>query len=131
MVVHELIRRLLVKPITNKFPAKYLPRSVNGFLEKVSSGKAKIIPPIPTPPNFRGKLQYDRESCRGCGVCVRVCPADAIELKKEEKKIKIYISRCAFCGQCVDACPFGSLSMDPEQFMLSDYDRLSPNLVVE
>ena len=118
------------KPFTNKFPAKYQPSSTTNFLKAVEEGKASIIPPVPTPENFRGKIQYDRESCIGCNLCVKVCPSNAIEPKPEEKKIRIYLARCTFCSQCNDVCPKNCLTMSNE-FLLSDVDKYSKDLIVE
>lgn len=47
----------------------------------------------------------DGERCDFCGVCVGVCPADAIELR--ESTILIDKERCILCGDCVDICPLG------------------------
>jgi len=130
MILKTLLSQLLTRPVTNRFPVKYMPKSVTGLLKKVEEGRAKIHPPIPVPERFRGKLAYDREKCIGCQLCIRVCPASVIKFKPEEKKIRIHVARCTFCSQCVDACPVGALSMS-EEFLLADYDRFSENLVVE
>jgi formate hydrogenlyase subunit 6/NADH:ubiquinone oxidoreductase subunit I len=118
------------KPWTNKFPAKYAPANTTKFLDDVAAGKAKIIPPVETPPNFRGKIQYDKEKCIGCKLCMKVCPCEAIEYKEKEKKIKIYLARCCFCSQCNDICPTNCLSMSNE-FLLAGADLYAKDLIVE
>ncbi len=130
MILKTLVSQLLSRPATNRFPAKYMPKSVTGFLAKVKEGKAGIHPPIPAPPKFRGKIAYEREKCIGCQLCIRVCPAKVIEFKPEEKKIRMYVARCTFCAQCVDACPVNALSLTSE-FLLASTDRLSKELIVE
>ena len=125
-----VVKQMFKKPWTNKFPAKYTPNSTTQFLKDVAAGKAKIIGPIETPPGFRGKIQYDKEKCIGCKLCLRVCPCNAIEFKPEEKKIKIYVARCCFCSQCNDICPVKCLSMSDE-FLLADTDKYSKDLIVE
>ena len=122
--------QMFKKPWTNKFPAKYAPSNTTKFLENVQAGKAKIIPPVETPPGFRGKIQYDKEKCIGCQLCLKVCPSEAIEFKPEEKKIKIYLARCTFCSQCNDICPTNCLSMSNE-FLLADSNLYSKDLIVE
>jgi formate hydrogenlyase subunit 6/NADH:ubiquinone oxidoreductase subunit I len=122
--------QMFKKPFTNKFPAKYAPASTTKFLENVGNGTASIIPPIETPEGFRGKIQYEKDKCTGCKLCMRVCPSGAIEYKEDEKKIKIYLARCTFCAQCNDVCPVKCLSMSDE-FLLADADKYSPDLIVE
>jgi len=128
-IVKVLLRQLLQTPATNKFPAKYAPKSTIQFLDKVKKGKLRLIPPIPVPPKFRGKILYDREKCTGCQLCLKVCPTKAIEFIPEEKKVKIFVARCCFCAQCNDICPTNALSMTDE-FLLSSYDKYADELVV-
>ena len=126
----ELVRQLFREPATNRFPAKYLPPTVTGFLKAVGEGKATIVPPVPIPPNFRGKITYKNDCCIGCGLCVKVCPSHAIELIPETKQIRVWVGQCIFCSQCTSICPKGGLSMGDE-FLLADEDRYSENLIVE
>jgi formate hydrogenlyase subunit 6/NADH:ubiquinone oxidoreductase subunit I len=95
----------------------------------VTKGEVKLIAPVPPPPNFRGKIAYDRENCTGCQQCYKICPTRAIEWLPEEKKVKIFISRCCFCAQCVDVCPVSTLAMT-EEFLLANYDKYADELVV-
>lgn len=125
-----LMKQLFQKPFTNKFPVKYAPKNVIALLQKVEKQEVKIVPPVTLPETFRGKLVYEKEKCTGCKLCIRVCPAKAIEFKEEEKKIRIYMGRCVFCSQCNDVCPVQCLHMSKE-FLLADTDRLSENLIVE
>ncbi len=126
----ELIKQLLSEPATNKFPAKYLPPSITEFLRQVGEGKVPLNPPVPIPPNFRGKLAYEREACTGCTLCARVCPSHAIDVLPETRRMRIWITQCIFCSQCTDACPKNGLHMT-EEFLLADEDRFSENLIVE
>jgi NAD(P)H-quinone oxidoreductase subunit I len=126
----EVLRQLFRKPATNLFPAKYLPPSITGYLQMVQAGKAAIHPPVQTPPNFRGKILYDRETCIGCKICTRVCPANAIEFLAETKRIRIYVTQCIFCSQCNEACPTSALHMG-EEFLLATEDRYAEHMIVE
>lgn len=55
------------------------------------------------------KLEVDNERCNGCGVCMRVCPFGAIELR--ENKVHI-TDGCIVCGYCVSRCPAFALSIN-------------------
>ena len=129
-MVLPLLGQMFKKPFTNKFPVKYAPANTTKLLEEVGKGNVQIIPPIETPEGFRGKIQYDKEKCIGCKLCIKVCPTEAIEYKEKEKKIKIYLSRCCFCSQCNDICPVKCLSMSDE-FLLAEADPYSKDLIVE
>ena len=131
-MVLELIKQLLKKPTTNCFPVKYYPgkTTVTELINKVQDGEVEINSPVEVPEEFRGKIAYDRETCIGCKLCIRVCPSRAIEFIPEEKKIKIRIDRCIFCSQCNDVCPTNSLSMS-ENFLLANEDRLDSEMIVK
>ena len=127
-----LIKQLFQKPYTNKFPVKYAPKSVTSLLKKVEKGEKSITPPvmIPDADVYRGKIIYDQSACIGCKMCIRFCPAKAIDFKEEEKKIRIYIGRCIVCAQCVDVCPVHCLKMGTD-FLLANTNRLDESLIVE
>jgi NAD(P)H-quinone oxidoreductase subunit I len=129
-MILQLLRQLFKKPHTNKFPTKYTPSSSTSFFADVHDGKKNMGSPIETPPGFRGKIQYDKDKCIGCQLCLEVCPSEAIEFKADEKKIKIFLARCTFCSQCNDVCPVNCLSMSNE-FLLADTDKYSKDLIVE
>jgi ferredoxin len=126
----QVFKQMFKKPFTNKFPAKYAPPSTTKFLEDVQNGKASIIPPVETPPGFRGKIQYEKEKCIGCQLCIKICPSGTIEFKPKEKKVRFYLARCTFCSQCNDVCPVNCISMSNE-FLLADADKYSKDLIVE
>jgi len=128
-MIKVLLKQLFSGSATNKFPAKYAPESATAFLGKVAKDSSLLIPPVAVPDRFRGKIAYDRETCIGCKLCIRVCPTKAIEFIPEDKKVKIFISRCCFCAQCNEVCPTNSLSMTDE-FLLSNYDKYADELVV-
>jgi len=129
-MLSQVFSQMFKKPFTNRFPAKYAPNNTTKFLEEVGVGHAEIVPPIDVPKGFRGKIQYDKDKCTGCKLCIKVCPSEAIEFIEENKKIKIYLSRCTFCSQCNDICPFKCLSMSNE-FLLADSDKYSKDLIVQ
>ncbi|MFQ5648781.1 MAG: 4Fe-4S binding protein [bacterium] len=65
------------------------------------------------------------DKCDFCGVCVAVCPVDAIELR--EARIEI-LKHCIDCMLCVWICPVetlvpleqsGEMECDPAMIVLS------------
>jgi len=49
------------------------------------------------------------EKCAGCGACMRVCPANAIGIKK--KKAILVKERCIGCGECTVVCRTGAIDI--------------------
>jgi arylsulfatase A-like enzyme/NAD-dependent dihydropyrimidine dehydrogenase PreA subunit len=45
--------------------------------------------------------------CHGCGVCVDVCPREAITMVEAEGRVRARIdtAKCDLCRKCLDACP--------------------------
>jgi len=54
------------------------------------------------------KAILDQERCTGCGVCVGVCPVNAITLNDIAKIDK---DTCTGCGICLNVCPTQAISL--------------------
>ncbi len=46
--------------------------------------------------------------CKGCGLCVQVCPYDARVLNEETRIAEVIEVLCQGCGACAVACPSGA-----------------------
>jgi formate hydrogenlyase subunit 6/NADH:ubiquinone oxidoreductase subunit I len=94
-IMTEMIRNMVRRPITVRFPRESKPVSEN----------------------YRGEHVYHTDKCAGCGLCARVCPNRAIEMVDVEeegktvKRPKIDMSKCCFCGLCQDACLTGAIRL--------------------
>ncbi|MEM0192484.1 MAG: 4Fe-4S binding protein, partial [Candidatus Korarchaeum sp.] len=56
--------------------------------------------------------EVDESKCSGCGICVSLCPFNAISILKREdgtKYSKIDPMLCEGCGTCVAACPSAAI----------------------
>ena len=87
--VWEAVKALILGPYTLPFPKK---------------------PSVPFP-KFRGKPEFCKEDCVGCGACAEVCPAKAIEIvdvqasgSRGKRKLTLHHDICQFCGQCQANC---------------------------
>ena len=66
--------------------------------------------PCVVPEKYRGKPEFDPETCIGCGACVNVCPTQAltevddVQVNPPLRKITLRWDTCIFCGNCQDNC---------------------------
>jgi heterodisulfide reductase subunit A len=51
--------------------------------------------------------QIDKRRCAGCGVCVTLCPFQAIVLD-DKGKAEVNVALCKGCGVCVTSCRSGA-----------------------
>ena len=101
-VLNDIIGSLFKKPVTEMYP-----------FEKKS-----------VPDRLRGKLSYDAEKCIGCSLCVRECPANALELIVIDRATKRFvmkynIDRCIYCNQCTQVCRPKCIELTNENWELA------------
>ncbi len=53
----------------------------------------------------------NEEKCTHCGVCVPICPVDALVTEKETRKILFHEDKCIACELCVKTCPFRAMEI--------------------
>ena len=54
------------------------------------------------------KITIDEEKCKGCGLCQKHCPVNAIDGIGRDKRI-INQEKCIKCGTCISTCPFHAI----------------------
>ena len=54
------------------------------------------------------KITIDPEKCKGCGLCQKHCPVNAIDGAGRDKRI-INQEKCIKCGTCIASCPFHAI----------------------
>ena len=55
------------------------------------------------------KIEINPDLCKGCGLCQRSCPVNAIEGEAREKRV-INQEKCIKCGTCIATCPFKAIN---------------------
>lgn len=66
--------------------------------KKCRSGQCKAL----------ANIEIDPSKCKGCGICKRNCPVNAITGEPRQVH-KIDPDICIKCGTCVDKCPFKAI----------------------
>ena len=56
----------------------------------------------------------DKNQCVGCGVCIKICPVNAITMV--DNKAVIDQEKCIHCGKCRPVCPLGAIKHNSERF---------------
>ena len=53
------------------------------------------------------QIVFEESRCTRCGVCLAVCPTDALSLVNEDPafEIKVDLDACILCQKCVKVCP--------------------------
>jgi 2-oxoglutarate ferredoxin oxidoreductase subunit delta len=60
----------------------------------------------------KGRVTFNEDICKGCGLCVPVCPVDIIALEEIKTNRKGYhpagvkeMDKCIGCANCAMICP--------------------------
>lgn len=60
----------------------------------------------------KGRLTFKEDLCKGCGLCVSVCPVNILELRDDSLNKKGYnpigvtdMDKCIACISCALMCP--------------------------
>lgn len=68
-------------------------------------------------------------ACKGCGVCTRLCPGQAITIRKDGDAFQVilYPFRCSFCGLCQKSCIHHAIT----DFGVVQLSNLNPLLLLQ
>ncbi len=57
-------------------------------------------------------LSFRGEICTGCGLCEIVCPNNAIQIFRDNRKFDVRVNdNCSLCGLCSDFCFYGAIQV--------------------
>lgn len=67
-----------------------------------------------------GKIVIDTERCKGCGLCVAICPKKSIVISQESNQNGYFPAQatntdCTGCAQCAIVCPEGIIEVFRDQ----------------
>ena len=57
------------------------------------------------------KYQIDQKKCKGCGLCMKDCPGEAITALGK-KRFAIDATKCIKCGVCAEKCRFEAIVVE-------------------
>jgi len=73
-------------------------------------------------------IEIADDYCSRCGICVAVCPFEAISRDEEHNKIILDVEECRVCGLCVTACPLSAIDLvyyDVDSLTKKVHDEMS------
>ena len=73
-----------------------------------------------------GKLSVDMERCTLCGVCVKNCPVEVLQIEDDAVR-QIYAGfGCVACGHCMMVCPEACITVTGRNLFAEDLQPLPP-----
>lgn len=57
-------------------------------------------------------LKLNADKCKGCGMCINVCPHEVFSMNDGKAQIADKDS-CMECGACAKNCPFSAIEVKP------------------
>ncbi len=65
----------------------------------------------------------NKDKCKGCKLCIKACPFEAIDMKDKVAEIN---EKCTACNQCISACPFDAIykTESDSEIDLSEYKNI-------
>lgn len=89
--------------------------------------------------HVKGRIEIDEERCKGCGLCITVCPKKQIEISDSlntkgyyparfrEKDVKDPdVIKCTGCALCAVTCPDVAIEVYREEKAGSKEDKNEP-----
>jgi ferredoxin len=61
--------------------------------------------------NLSRDITRKDDSCVHCGVCVAICPSDALVSNQTTGEVAFIADKCVACELCVKACPYAAMEV--------------------
>jgi ferredoxin len=61
--------------------------------------------------NLSRDITRNDDFCVHCGVCVAICPSDALVLDHADWHVEFIADKCVACELCVKACPYAAMEV--------------------
>ncbi|MCB6993292.1 4Fe-4S binding protein [bacterium 210820-DFI.6.37] len=71
----------------------------------------EVKEPVYSCPEDEEGLRCKTSDCIYCGLCAKICPAEALTIERKEKVWSVDKDACVTCGACVNQCPKECLEM--------------------
>ena len=70
---------------------------------------------------MQARVTFDRDRCKGCELCISVCPKHILALDMTSANVKGYhpagvtdLSQCIACASCARICPDSVITVEKE-----------------
>lgn len=57
------------------------------------------------------EIKIDKDGCRKCGLCVKICPTEVLREEKDRSISVVKVQDCIECFSCCDVCPSDAISL--------------------
>lgn len=115
-IIFKLVRRFnlefnILKAHINPNKEGLMVLGLSGEKDKINQGinYLKEIGIIVQP--LSQSIIRNNNRCTHCGVCISICPTEAIVLDPDTRKIHFYDDKCIACEQCIPTCPLRAMEV--------------------
>ncbi len=99
-----------------RVPARLLEVNLACFEAGREAAFPAAPPPAPSPaprPRAAPRIEITAAWCKGCDICVRVCPERCLALDEDEKVVVVAPGSCTGCRLCELLCPDFAIAVRP------------------